>query len=196
MSDEKESHDFSTIQRYLEGEEGAFREVEAWIQREIAARFPLLSHEAEDLCQTVHMKLLENLRSGRFHGRSSLRTYVVGITHYTAIDRIRQVYRERIHLPGWDPLGGSAGESPYRSIATMEDRQVLHLAVQHAPEACKELWRLIFMDRLPYDEIGRRLSIPPGTVKSRVWYCRRKLLAVIERIGKRWRRRVGRGGRR
>jgi RNA polymerase sigma factor (sigma-70 family) len=192
MSDEQRTHDLSTIDRYLDGDESAFHDVDIWIRREIASRYSLLSNEAEDLCQSIHIKLLENLRSGRFHGRSSLRTYVIGITHYTAIDRIRQVYRERLHAPGWDPLGGSASESPYRSIADLQDRQVLHLAVLQAPEACKVLWRLTYLERLPYDEVGRRLSISAGTVKSRMWYCRRKLLAVIERIGKLGRGRAGR----
>lgn len=183
MSDEGSTPGHSAVQRYLEGDEDAFRDVDTWARREIAARYPLLSHEAEDLCQVIHIKLLENLRSGRFHGRSTLRTYVIGITHHTAIDRIRQIYRERIHAPGWDPLGGSVSESPYRSITDLRDRQVLHLAVLQAPAACRDLWRMTYLEQLGYDEIGRRLSIPSGTVKSRMWYCRRKLLAMIERIG-------------
>jgi len=184
MSDEQATPDSSAIQKYLEGDEDAFREVDSWVRREIGARYPLLMHEVEDLCQSIHIKLLENLRSGRFHGRSALRTYVVGITHHTSIDRIRQVYRERVHGPGWDPLGGSVSESPYRSLADLQDKQVLHLAVLQAPDACKELWRMTYMEKLAYEEVARRLSIPPGTVKSRMWYCRRKLLAVIARIAK------------
>lgn len=196
MSDEKATPDLSFIQSYLEGGESAFREVETWIRREIAVRYPLLSHEIEDLCQAIHLKLLENLRSGRFRGHSTLRTYVVGITHHTAIDRIRQVYRERIHLPGWDVTGGGASENPYRSLAALQDRQMLHLAVQRAPAACRELWRMVFLERLSYDEIGRRLSIPPGTVKSRMWYCRRKVLALIEQIERNRGRRARPGARR
>ena len=188
MSDDKTAQDLSAITRYLDGDDDTFRDVDSWVRRELGARYPSLSHEIEDLCQSIHIKLLENLRSGRFHGRSTLRTYVIGITHYTAIDRIRQVYRERIHSPGWDPMGGSAGESPYKSIAELQERQVLHLAMLDAPAACKELWRLTFIEKLSYEEIGSRLSIPPGTVKSRMWYCRRKLLAVIERIERRGKR--------
>jgi len=189
MSDENGS-DLSAIQRYLDGDDDTFHKVDSWVRRELRHRYPSLSHELEDLCQSIHIKLLENLRSGRFHGRSKLRTYALGIAHFTAIDRIRQVYRERIHSPGWDPMGGSAGESPYKSIADLQERQVLQLAMLDAPAACKELWRLTFLEKLPYEDIGRRLSIPPGTVKSRMWYCRRKLLAVIERIGRR-RKRTG-----
>src|SRR5262245_41361077 len=182
--------DLSAIQRYLDGDDVIFREVDSWVRRELRKHYPSLSHEVEDLCQSIHIKLVENLRSGRFHGHSTLRTYVLGIAHYTAIDRIRQVYRERIHSPGWDPMGGSAQESPYKSIAELQERQVLHLAMPDAPAVCKERWRLTFLEKLPYEEIGRRLSIPSGTVKSRMWYCRRKLLAVIERIGRR-RKRTG-----
>jgi RNA polymerase sigma-70 factor (ECF subfamily) len=175
--------DRRTMALYQGGDEAATREVSSWIQAEIGARYSLLRDEMEDLSQAVHAKLLANLQAGRFQGRSSLRTYVTSITHHTAVDRIRQIYRERAFTPGWAPAAEPVErKNPYESMASLQEETILHLTLQRSPQACKDLWRLVFLERLSTVEVGRRLSLPPGTVKSRMWYCRRKVLALLETI--------------
>jgi RNA polymerase sigma-70 factor (ECF subfamily) len=172
------------IERYLGGDESAFREIESWVRQALESRYPVLRQEVEDLCQATHEKLVENLRALRFQHRSTLRTYVVGITHHTAIDRVRKLYRE-LPLPlHWDARDAGTTDNPYRSLAALEERQLLHQVVQRSSPACRELWRLVFLDQLSYVETGRRLGIPPGTVKSRMWHCRRKALLLLHRLGR------------
>ena len=174
------SNDTRRIDAYLRGDAAVFREVDGWARAEIESRYPILHHELEDLCQTVHQKLLVNLRSGRFGHRSTLRTYVVGIAHYTAIDTIRKLYRERTLAP--EHSTDQAARTPYESLVGLERHTLLHHAVLHLPQSCRDLWRLIFVEGLSYARIGEKLSVPEGTVKSRVWHCRRKALALLERF--------------
>lgn len=179
--------DLERVDAYLGGDASAFEEVDSWIRKLLEGRYPVVRHEVEDLCQIVHERLLENLRSGRFHRRSSLRTYVTGITHHIAIDHIRRIHRDRALLEGWESeIGRGTAASPYECLAKMEERQLLHQALLQSSPSCRSLWRMIFLERLSYAEIGRRLSIPPGTVKSRMWHCRVRALALLERL-----RRVG-----
>jgi len=177
--------DVRRIRSYLDGDHGVFREIESWIRGDIAVRYPVLRDEIEDLCQTIHERLIEKLQAGRFGHRSSLRTYVAGITHHTAISRIRGLYRERDLPPDWESRSGRVAPSAYQSLAALEERELLHQVVQRSPETCRALWRMIFVERQSYAEIGRRLSIPPGTVKSRMWHCRRKAMALLERLRRR-----------
>jgi RNA polymerase sigma-70 factor (ECF subfamily) len=44
----------------------------------------------------------------------------------------------------------------------------------------REIVTLRFLDELSYDEIALALSIPIGTVKSRLFHVRKKLAAIIE----------------
>ena len=164
---------------YLRGEAAIFREVDGWIRVQVSTRYPVLRPEIEDVCQEVHGKLVANLKADRFGSRSSFRTYVAAIAHHSAIDRIRRLYRDRSLSREWLDATPDRSENPYRSLAQLEEEERLFLAVQSAPPACKDLWRMALLDRLPYEEIGRRLSVPPGTVKSRMWYCRRKVLALL-----------------
>ena len=174
--------DRKRIDAYLDGETAAFREVDRWIRVEVQARYPILRAELDDLCQMVHEKLVGNLGAGRFGHRSTLRTYVAGITHYTSIDCIRKRHREQSLPSGWEERREATTDSPYRSLSDLQEQELLHQAVMGSPAACRELWRLIFVERLSYKDVGSRLSIPPGTVKSRMWYCRRKAMALLERL--------------
>ena len=185
--------DHRWIGRYLDGQEDAFREVDGWIRREIESRYPVVGEEIEDLCQIVHGKLLTNLQTGRFRHRSTLRTYVIGIVHYTAIDRLRALYREQLFRPllASDEENAAAG-NPYRSLLELEERDFLQQVLLHAPASCRALWRMAFIEELGYNEMARRLSIPSGTVKSRMWHCRRKALAILTRLVRVGFRRAGR----
>jgi RNA polymerase sigma-70 factor (ECF subfamily) len=183
------------VEGYLRGDAEIFREVDGWIRVQISTKYPVLRREIEDVGQEVHGKLVANLRAGRFGSRSSFKTYVIAVAHHSAIDRIRRLYRDRALSREWLDSNADRSESPYRSLVRLEEEERLFLAAQSAPAACKELWRMALLEKLSYEEIGRRLSVPPGTVKSRMWYCRRKVLALFEALPSvRGRRRPPQGG--
>lgn len=172
--------DRQVIDAYLAGREEAFQAVEDWVLREIDLRYASLRNEREDLCQQVHEKLVSNLRAGRFHGESTLKTYVISVVHHTCIDALRRRYlREADDLP--DDVPAAWGD-PYRELEVRETRSLLHRVLHKSPEICRRLWRMIFVEKLHYREIGLRLGIPAGTVKSRMFACRQKALAIYRKL--------------
>jgi RNA polymerase sigma-70 factor (ECF subfamily) len=177
--------DRARVVRYLDGDDKCIREVDGWIRAELRRVYPSLRHEHEDLLQTAHAKLLVNLRSQRFEGRSSLRSYVAAIVHRTAIDRLRRVYRHR----GLEEVMGEASttvsSNPYAAVEQRDERRQAQQVLLVMPESCKALWRLVFVEGLAYEEVARSLAIPPGTVKSRMWYCRQKALSALQRLQRR-----------
>lgn len=174
------AEDRQLIVDYLAGREEAFQAVESWVLREIDMRYAGLRSEREDLCQQVHEKLLSSLRAGRFQGESSLKTYVISVVHHTCIDALRRRHlREADDLPENHPASWG---NPYRDLEARETRSLLHLVLHRSPEFCRRLWRMIFVDKLHYREIGLRLGIPSGTVKSRAFACRQKALAIYRRL--------------
>ena len=168
------------VDGYLRGEEESYSRVEGWVTREVSARYTVRGIEKEDLCQQIHEKLLSNLRAGRFAFRSSFRTYITSVVHHTCIDALRKKYLHRVtDLP--DEMSSEWG-NPYREIEKSDQVRLLHRLLHLSPEVCRKLWRMIFLENLPYGEIGRRLAIPAGTVKSRMFYCRKKALAIYARL--------------
>jgi RNA polymerase sigma factor (sigma-70 family) len=181
-SEPDSSADADKLAAYLEGSAATFREVDDWVRGEIASRYPVLRPEIEDVAQAVHAKLVSNFREGRFLGLSSLRTYVASVAHYTAVDRIRSLYRDRAVF-AQDPVyqDPPAQDNPYRSLQRLENGRLLSEAVRRSPAACRDLWRMVMLEKLSYDAIAKRLAIPSCTVKSRMWYCRKKVMSFLSR---------------
>jgi len=173
----------AAVQDYLDGQQQAFDAVDKWIRAELGRGFPVLAKETEDLCQTVHGKLIVTLRQGTFRHESSLRTFVVRVTRYSAVDHIRKTYRDPLWSSLLEPDAAVLEANPYQRLASLEKGHLLRQILMLSPRECRELWHLAFVDQLGYAEIGRRLSISPGTVKSRMSRCRQKLLTLMRRLG-------------
>jgi RNA polymerase sigma-70 factor (ECF subfamily) len=184
------------IDAYLNGDRDAYGKVDGWIRAVVRGRYGSLSGQHEDLGQVVHVSLVRELRAGRYSGRGELRSYVSAIAHRNALTELRRQYRDR----AWseplehDPEGRS--ENPYRRIVIEEESGTVHAVLMSLPSSCRELWKLVFADRLDYDAVGARLGVPTGTVKSRMWHCRRKAAEALRRLQLKARylgRSVGRG---
>lgn len=179
-------HDREVIARYLDGDSSTFESFEAWIRAEIVNGFPVLRDEADDLTQVVHVKLVKILRGDRFRHRSSLKTYVVRLTRYTCVDRVRAWHRAQLFRAEDESPSRALGRlrnSPYRRLFGAERHTLLLQIVMLAPEVCRDLWRLAYVEQLSYEEIGRRLSLSSGTIKSRMWACRQKVRILLEELG-------------
>jgi RNA polymerase sigma factor (sigma-70 family) len=88
----------------------------------------------------------------------------------------------------------SSPPNPYAVVERGDERRQARQVLLSMPESCRALWRLVFVERLNYREIAATLAISPGTVKSRMWYCRQKAMTALERL--RSRPPAHRGGRR
>jgi RNA polymerase sigma factor (sigma-70 family) len=174
------TEDRRLIEGYLAGRQASHRTIERWILRVIDRRYTSLRQEREDLRQQVHEKLVRGLQAGGFRHGSSLKTFVTSVVHHTCIDALRRRYLVRWEAAG-DDLPAEWGD-PYHHLERLERRHILHRLLHLSPEICRTLWRLIFLERLDYRAVGRRLAIPEGTVKSRVFGCRQKALAIYRKI--------------
>jgi RNA polymerase sigma-70 factor (ECF subfamily) len=177
-----EGDESSRARRYLRGDRDAFREVDAWIARVLRARYASLAQERPDLAQSVHEKIVSGLRSDRLQRHESLQAYVNTVAHRTAIDELRRRYRECAGLRTGEANRRQPAPSPYDLLELRERSRLLHHTLHLCSEDCRELWRMTFLEGLSYEEIGRRLGIPPGTVKSRAFHCRRRAREILREL--------------
>ena len=102
-----------------------------------------------------------------------------------ALSRIRTIREESKDLDlvfaCIEALPGDRSPNPYEELEEMDQTRLFHRALHLSPEGCRRLWRMIFLDRMSYAQIGHRLKIPPGTVKSRVARARAKLKEALSR---------------
>jgi|GEM_PF-878572 len=131
---------------------------------------------AEDVSQDAILKAWKALPT--FRGDSSLRSWVLRITHNTAISTLRK-RREELRDPDLLP--------ERETLSTTEHQVVGRLSIDAFEEALNqldELSRSIVVLRevegLSYDEISSMLEVPLPTVKTRLLRSRRVLAAALE----------------
>lgn len=176
--DEKE-----LVERCRKGEDDAWRElVDRFGQKvySIAYHFTLKREEAEELAQEVFLKVFENLH--RYDGTYPLTAWVVSVSRNLCIDRYRRRKREKSFRFVSDeavlPLLKS-DDDPSAEAIRKERAKLLFWALAEIPEDLAEILVLRDLDGLPYEEIGRALQLPDGTVKSRLFRARAEVARRI-----------------
>jgi len=126
---------------------------------------------AEDLIQETMARVFVNLSAGAFRGDASLATYAQRVARYVCLEQIRK----RRFAAEVDPAGlVSADPSPEPEAGMLraeEHRRNLALLATLSP-ACRELFRLVFVEGLSYAQVAERLGVSETAVKLRVHRCR------------------------
>jgi RNA polymerase sigma-70 factor (ECF subfamily) len=170
------------VERCRAGDERAWEELVDATADDIfrmAVSFTRHRGEAEDLTQEVFVKLWQNLH--RYLADSSFRAWAFRVARNLFVDAYRRS-REQRKATWVDPeflemLPG--GEDPHTRAVRRQRLEMAQTALERLPE---ELARLIMLRDFAdwsYEELAEEMSIPVGTVKSRLNRARRELAAAV-----------------
>ena len=134
--------------------------------------FRLPPHDAEDVFQEVFARVYERLDSLR--DDEALRPWIAQLTRRLCIDSLRAGAREQ---PAEEGLPDQPGEDV---LAELEEAFDVHGALSRLPENCREILDRFFARDESYRAIGAALSLPAGTIASRISRCLEKLRAAFE----------------
>jgi RNA polymerase sigma-70 factor (ECF subfamily) len=158
--------DPATIRAAAAGDRRAFealvREHQATVVRFV--RHLVGDDHAEDVAQETFLRV--HRRLGGFAHRSRFSTWLLQIARNAGVDELRRrARRDRVALVAPPP---SPPSSP-------DVRAELRAALASLSPTIVEALVLVEVFGLGYEEAGRSLGVPTGTVKSRVFQARRKL---------------------
>jgi RNA polymerase sigma-70 factor (TIGR02943 family) len=173
---------------------------EAWVDRhgDCLYRYALLRLRAPDLAaDVVQETFLEALRArGSFAGRSSERTWLVGILRHKILDHFRRAGREAAagndtprdaeDDPAFDRRGRwKVGPAPWsgdpsREIETREFWDVFGRCLSKLPPGLADAFFLRELDGLGAEEVQRRLGITPANLWARLHRARSQLRRCLE----------------
>jgi len=166
------------------GDDGAFEKLVLAHQKQVynlCLRMSGSADDAYDLSQESFLKAWRAL--GQYQFEAGFSTWLFRLTSNVCIDFLRRRKREshvsltfsddeeegkEISLPDAAPL-------PEQTLLVRETREELMAAMQALPAEYRVILQLRVVESLPYDEIGRILDIPIGTVKSRLARARIQL---------------------
>jgi RNA polymerase sigma-70 factor (ECF subfamily) len=157
----------------------------AGVVRDVAA--------AEDLTQDVFLRLWT--RAEQWECRGAFRAWLFRIATNLALNHLRSVRRRREELLGdptvdpdadGDTLAGrlidALSPDPAAALEERERSRRLRHLVEQLPIEKREIVRMIHEEEMEIREVAEQLSIPEGTVKSRLFHARRRLAQAWEAL--------------
>ena len=134
--------------------------------------------DVEDLTQRTFLASLEGL--DRLRRDRDFRAYLLGIARRLLLRRFRdQAIRGRYE----NPMMVSAAEldgSPSQEVAAADERRLLLLGLRRIPLDLQICLELHYWEGMAVADIAEVLSVPPGTVKSRLHRAREQLRLRIQ----------------
>jgi RNA polymerase sigma-70 factor, ECF subfamily len=136
--------------------------------------------EAEDALQDAYVDVYRHI--GEFKGTAQLGTWVTRIAVNHALMRLRKHRRERQVIPiheseteaqaEVESVPDAAAESPVTTTIRAEMRAMLERRIDELPVAFRTVFVMREVEEMTVDETADALSIPPATVRSRLFRAR------------------------
>jgi RNA polymerase sigma-70 factor, ECF subfamily len=131
---------------------------------------------AEDLLSEVFLDVWR--QAGRFEGRSSVATWLLSIARYKALSarrrRIDAQLDEHIEATVADP-----SDDPEAALEKKARNETLRQALTKLSTEHKLVIDLVYYHEKSVEEVAQILDVPTATVKTRMFYARKKLAVLI-----------------
>jgi RNA polymerase sigma-70 factor (ECF subfamily) len=136
--------------------------------------------EAEDLVQETYMKALKGFAS--FQAGTNFRAWIFRILHNTFLtSRTGLAFRSTIPLDEGEentPLAVTE-QTPESILLSHLNQGALQAAIEQLPVPYREVILLCDMEEMKYQEIAEALTIPIGTVMSRLSRARKAIRETL-----------------
>jgi RNA polymerase sigma-70 factor (ECF subfamily) len=133
---------------------------------------------AEDLLSEVFLDVWR--QAARFQRRSSVSTWLLSIARHKALSarrrRAEAELDEKIAATVADPA-----DNPETALQEKNRDELLRGALTRLSREHREVIDLVYYHDKSVDEVAQILGVPPGTVKTRMFYARKKLAALVDR---------------
>lgn len=141
------------------------------------------STDAEDLAQQAFLEAVRSYQS--FKGQSELSTWLYGIAMNLVRNHLSRAPHRRYDFGSDDELAEMATESPTPAQRLEQTQHMNHLqsALAELPQAMREILLMVGVDELSYEDAAAMLTVPVGTVRSRLSRARTALRTKLQARG-------------
>ena len=135
---------------------------------------------AEELTNEVFMEVW--LKAHAFEGRSSPGTWLLAIAHNRAISSTRRRREEAWSDDKAEALADDS-DDPEISAQKADKSAVMRACLARLTPEHREIIELVYYHEQSIAEVSEVLKIPEATVKTRMFYARKKLSDVLRDAG-------------
>jgi RNA polymerase sigma factor (sigma-70 family) len=149
-------------------------------------RFTGRNVEAEDLTQEIFIKVFQTLKSYD-EAQGAFTTWLNRVARNHLVDHYRRTRKDRVTSSFEDEARimeqrPDSGAPPSGRVEVREQREWLQAALGQLSPDLREAVILRDLNDLDYEEIAAVLSVPQGTVKSRINRGRLELAKALKRM--------------
>jgi RNA polymerase sigma-70 factor (ECF subfamily) len=135
---------------------------------------------AEDIVSEVFLELWRH--AGSFEGRASLSTWILAIARNKAVSALRG----RIDQPLEDGVAEAIPDPAINAEETLDAAKrsaALRQCLAQLSPAHREIIDLVYYHERSIEEVSAILRVPAATVKTRMFYARRRLAEALRAAG-------------
>ena len=175
--------DHRMVTRMAGGDQAALRALMARHQARVfrfITRMVRTDAVAEELTNETFMDAWRNAAS--FEGRANATTWLLAIAHNKAVSTLRKRREESWNDDAADSLADS-GDDPEVAVQKTDKGAVMRRCMGNLSSEHREIIDLVYYHELSITEAAEVTGIPEATVKSRMFYARKKLSELLKANG-------------
>jgi RNA polymerase sigma-70 factor (ECF subfamily) len=135
---------------------------------------------AEDLISDVFLDVWR--QAAKFEGRSAVSTWMLSIARFKALSVLRRRPEEELDEETADAIADQA-DDPEVALAKKDKSAVLRQCLTKLSAEHREIVDLVYYHEKSVEEVAGIVGIPEATVKTRMFYARKKLSELLKEQG-------------
>ena len=140
---------------------------------------------ADDIFQDTFIKVIKNLRLGKYNDEGRFLSWVIRIAHNLIMDNYRKTKRipkQESKIENFDVLDClvEKSSSVEESLIKMQINTDLSMLIEELPESQKEVLRMRLFQDMSFKEIGDHTGVSINTALGRMRYAVINLRKMIE----------------
>ena len=135
---------------------------------------------AEDLNSDVFLDVWR--QAGTFEGRSAVSTWIFAIARFKALNALQRRLTEELDEAKADTIADDA-DDPEIALAKKDKAAVLRQCLLKLTAEHREIVNPVYYQHKSVEEVAGIVGIPEATVKTRMFYARKKLSELLTEQG-------------
>jgi RNA polymerase sigma-70 factor (ECF subfamily) len=136
--------------------------------------------KAEDLISEVFLDVWR--QAGKFEARSAVSTWLLAIARYKALSALRRRPDEELD----DETAAAIedpGDDPETALEKKDKGEILRKCLTALSPEHREIIDLVYYHEKSVEEVAEIVGIPQNTVKTRMFYARKRLSELLKAAG-------------
>jgi RNA polymerase sigma-70 factor (ECF subfamily) len=135
---------------------------------------------AEDLISEVFLDVWR--QAGRVEGRSQVSTWLLAIARFKALSALRRRPDEELDDETAEAIEDPS-DDPEVSLDKKDKSAAIRKCLQKLSAEHREIIDLVYYHEKSVEEVAKIVGIPENTVKTRMFYARKRLAELLKAAG-------------